>query len=314
MTRLHCPACHCTSIIKRGKRKGTYRDDQLYYCKDCGKRFVNRPVTYRKYPMSVVFCALNYYNLGYSLEKTRRQVSRDYRITIARSTIYAWIKEFQTLCPIASQRDAFAGQDDPLFMKHFDHDNLKYEFQYHRYKLGVLARDAFPRLCQYITRFEQGCPDVFFEVGERCSHPRVSVDISVKGKNNLACTMAAFAVQAARTNLQRHKVVERFILINDTATVACELPVWYWEKNIDAGITGHIDMVQVRNNRVYVLDYKPDAALDKKAGKQLYHYATALSLRTGIPLRSIRCAWFDEQVYFEYNPASVKVVSDTSTK
>jgi len=66
-------------------------------------------------------------------------------------------------------------------------------------------------------------------------------------------------------------------------------------------------MIQVRNNLVYLVDYKPNAAKDKKAPNQLYHYAKALSYRTKIPLDKIRCAWFDEESYFEYEPASAKV-------
>jgi len=76
---------------------------------------------------------------------------------------------------------------------------------------------------------------------------------------------------------------------------------------MDAGITGHIDMVQVRNDLVYILDYKPDAAKDKKAPWQLYHYACALSFRTKVPLTAMRCAWFDEESYYEYNPSEANV-------
>ena len=60
---------------------------------------------------------------------------------------------------------------------------------------------------------------------------------------------------------------------------------------------------------VYVLDYKPDASKDKKAPWQLYHYASALSFRTKVPLNNMRCAWFDEDSYFEYSPAEAKVTA-----
>ena len=53
--------------------------------------------------------------------------------------------------------------------------------------------------------------------------------------------MAGFAVKAARDNYQRHTMVEQFMLVNDKATVACEIPVWYWEKNIDNGIRVNLD-------------------------------------------------------------------------
>ena len=125
-------------------------------------------------------------------------------------------------------------------------------------------------------------------------------------RKNLACDLAGFAVNAARTNHQRHKVVETFMLVNDTATVACEIPVWYWEKRVGDGITGHIDLLQIRNDMVYILDYKPKASKEKKATGQLYHYALALSFCTQIPLNRIRCAWFDKDDYFEFAPAQLK--------
>jgi len=62
------------------------------------------------------------------------------------------------------------------------------------------------------------------------------------------------------------------MLINDIVTIACEVPVWLWEKNLDAGIFGHIDILQVRNDQVYILDYKPDAAheVEQKVASRLY--------------------------------------------
>ena len=194
-----------------------------------------------------------------------------------------------------------------MFTKRFEHENLDYVFMYHKYKLDVLVRKQFPGLMRYITRFEKGCPDVFFEVGERCSKPSFETTAKFRKSKNLACKMAGFAVQGAKDNRERHKMVENFMLINDKATIACEIPVWYWNKKLDVGITGHIDILQVRNNLVYILDYKPDASKDKKAPWQLYHYASALSFRTKIPLENLRCAWFDENVYYEYSPAQADV-------
>ena len=115
--------------------------------------------------------------------------------------------------------------------------------------------------------------------------------------------MAAFAISARRNNRERHNLVEKFMLVNDTATIACEVPVWYWEKSIDSGITGHIDLLQVRGGNVVILDYKPGARADRKAAQQLYHYAVALSFRAKVDFENIRCAWFDENNYYEYDPS-----------
>ena len=101
------------------------------------------------------------------------------------------------------------------------------------------------------------------------------------------------------------------MLINDTATVACEVPIWPWEKNLGVGVSGHIDLLQIRWGRIYVLDFKPMAAWEneQRVASQLYLYASGLSFRTGIPLKVFRCAWFDENDYYEFSPVEVEVIS-----
>ena len=305
---MKCLWCKSRNVIKKGKRKTRYKLEQVYYCKTCRKRFVDRYLKHRMYPTRVIYHALNYYNLGFTLDETSRLVNKKYKVKTVKSTVYSWVNEFQGLCPISTVRDSFSSYGDVLFIKRFEHENLDYEFMYHKYKLDVLVRKRFPGLAAYITRFEKGCPDVFFEVGERCSQPSFEAEAEVVRKtSNLACRVTGFAVQATEDNRERHKLVERFMIINDKATVACEIPVWYWEKRMDTGFTGHIDVLQVRNDLVYVLDYKPGASKDKKAPWQLYHYARALSFRTKIPLEAMRCAWFDENVYYEYNPSWANV-------
>jgi hypothetical protein len=173
---------------------------------------------------------------------------------------------------------------------------------YHKFKL-ISYGNKYPGLIDYIKGFEKGCPDLFFEIGKRCSQPLFKVDIKPARKKNLACNMAGFAIKTARDNRDRHNMVETFMLINDKATVACEIPVWYWEKSVDSGITGHIDILQIRGGKVFILDYKPNASKEKKAVQQLYHYAVALGFRTKVPFEKIMCAWFDENDYYEYCPA-----------
>ena len=75
------------------------------------------------------------------------------------------------------------------------------------------------------------------------------------------------------------------------------------------GVSGHIDILQIRQGRIYILDFKPNAAQEneQRVVSQLYLYALGLSFRTGIPLRMFRCAWFDEKVYYEFDPAEAKV-------
>ena len=121
-------------------------------------------------------------------------------------------------------------------------------------------------------------------------------------------------MELAKTNRERHQAIEDFFLINDSATVASEIPVYLTPKearsagiSIPKTLTGHIDILQVRSNRIHILDYKPEAESDKRAPQQLTLYALALGKRTQIPLKSITCAYFDENGYFQFTPTYLSI-------
>jgi len=90
------------------------------------------------------------------------------------------------------------------------------------------------------------------------------------------------------------------MLRNDSTTIAAEVPV-YLNYNNEI-ITGHIDFLQLRFNKIHILDYKPEAEKEKQAQSQVYLYARALSEITKIPLTNFVCAYFDENNYFEFSP------------
>lgn len=91
------------------------------------------------------------------------------------------------------------------------------------------------------------------------------------------------------------------MLKNDTATIAAEIPV-YIKKNHQT-ITGHIDILQIRYNKLHILDFKPEKTSKKEAITQLYHYASALSELTNTPIKNFKCAWFDQNRYYEFYPS-----------
>ena len=59
------------------------------------------------------------------------------------------------------------------------------------------------------------------------------------------------------------------------------------------------------DNAIHLLDYKPAAKKERHAVEQLTFYAPALSRRTKIRLFDFKCAWFDENGYFEFFPLHV---------
>jgi ATP-dependent exoDNAse (exonuclease V) beta subunit len=74
--------------------------------------------------------------------------------------------------------------------------------------------------------------------------------------------------------------------------------------SLDHPLTGHVDFLQIRNGAVHILDYKPDAEVNRPI-EQLTLYALALSRLTGLRLFDFKCAWFNQNVYYEFFPLHV---------
>jgi ATP-dependent exoDNAse (exonuclease V) beta subunit len=139
-------------------------------------------------------------------------------------------------------------------------------------------------------------------------------------KQNVATDTAALILPAVGGNYERHPKLQRFMLANDSTTIAVEVPVWLAQDDIVAlekeygirlhpadterSITGHIDFLQVRNGAVHILDYKLGARTNKPIA-QLTVYALALSRLTGIKMFDIKCAWFNENEYCEFFPRTL---------
>lgn len=301
-----CKYCNSGSLIKKGKVKTKFSEKQIYLCKDCGKKFVETSIPNKTYSARIIYDAVSNYNLHNTMKRAVALTNKKYKTKLSTSTLHGWLKEYKLLTPYLKLRQNFIKNYDAkelLTKKTFEHNGLQYNFKFHNAKLNHICTDEkFSPLKEYLQKLINGCPD-FFGKNKRCSNLKVNVITQTGQKYNLACKMTNFALRAAANNKERHSVIEKFMLLNDTCTIAVEVPVWFWEKTINDGVSGHIDVLQIRNRLVYILDYKPNAKQDRKASGQLYLYARALSLRLNMKFEDFRCAWFDEESYFEFNPS-----------
>jgi len=303
---VRCPDCNGKNIV----RYGWYGSEQIFYCNNCRRKFKNRGLKNKTYSPMVITSNITCYNLGNTLEESAKSVNKRFKIKVSKSSVHSWVKEFSDICTYWKLRPEVVKKykDKIVHAFSFQHSGLTYNFRYHLPKVELLC-NKYPSLIQYLRDMEKRCPSDLFKEDERCSQLLVDVKIKKEGVHNQACKLAGFVLTACTRNIERHEMVENFMLINDSSTIACEIPVWYWEKNLDLGVCGHIDVLQIRQGRIFVLDFKPMADREKesKVASQLYLYARGLSFRTKIPLQSFRCAWFDENKYYEFNPTEIKV-------
>jgi len=177
----------------------------------------------------------------------------------------------------------------------------------------------------FLERVIAECPhNIFKNSDKRASDYKGAFDlkqVKIEPKNNAAIKNARFVLQAIANNKLRHEILQEFMLINDSVTIAVEIPILLskddvlhyqdrlkfnipLELNNKEFITGHIYLIQIRNGMIYIMDYKANAKKVKPV-EQLMIYALALSRLTTLRLYHFKCVWFDDEDYFEFYPLHV---------
>jgi transposase-like protein len=311
-----CPYCgknrHIAKIGHRSTKRGIM---QRYRCNICNKTFTETPLKHAQYPPKIIFFAISSYNLGHTKRQVTEILSKKFNADVPIPTIHSWLKRFQDVCTIAPLRKRYSFKPLSIIKSKKLHHVQVYNFKYHDLKLNLAAK-KFPSLRKYIRDMYESCPnELFKKEGPRCSSLRIEIKPRKIPKANNAPKLANFGTTLARSSKSHHQKVEDFMLINDSATIATEIPVFVHPNeltktqrkiiglDIKRTLTGHIDILQVRFDRIHVLDYKPDTKKDdKRAAEQVFLYTLALSKRTGIPLSEFTCAYFDDKNYFQFSP------------
>jgi len=326
-----CPYCF-GKLIKRGMRKKKFEEIQIYYCKNCDKRLSSQITKNKTYPLKIILDSFSLYNQLNSFKEISESIEEKYGIKITSQIISRWIKEYREYLPFVRMREFVLqkySKKDLIEESKLIHQQI-YDFKFHRAKLDLILNEEFKHfkfkpLKEFLELVSSECPhQIFREKQERASEKKEKFDLTqvkIISKKSLASKFANFVVQAVQNNKMRHEVLEEFMFFNDSVTVAVEIPVLLDSEDINhykfelgfeipfslkdgEYITGHIDLIQVRNGSIYIMDFKPSAKKEKPI-EQLTLYALALSRLTGIRLYHFKCVWFDSKDYFEFFPLHV---------
>ena len=289
-----------------------------------------------------------------------------YNFAIQPSTLSNWLSETTELCRFARMREFALKKFSPkemIITATLAHRQL-YRYRFHRAKCALMIKEEyqhrkFTPLQEFLEMVPGECPHQYFQEGLRASEAPLTfskTQMIVRAKQNYATRLATFVLQSVKERKQRHEALQKFMLANDSVTVATEVPVYITRDDLlhlktqlgfeifsrviptkpeghvegslkDSStplrsarndnnipvveivklpklITGHIDILQIRNGQIHILDYKPRAEKERPI-EQLTLYAMALSRLTGLRLYEFKCAWFDEKDYFEFYPLHV---------
>ena len=192
-----------------------------------------------------------------------------------------------------------------------------YNLRTHGDKLDRLA-GPFPSLISFLEEMHEDCPPEPFFSGPRSSSIHAGpLPVYDQPKTHIRCehTLQGLRVNADRF-AERHEQVQVYMLENDDCTVAMEVPLWinHQEAGVfqalmkaDQCLSGHVDVLAIEDGHVWIWDYKPGADKERWVHVQLSAYALMLSRRTRIPLKKIRCGYFDDRLCRTFVPRQVHI-------
>lgn len=346
-TKTACPYCDSSNFVRRGVRQKKHEAVQLYLCRNeaCGRTFTAERVKGKRFPLQVILEGISYYNLGLTLEQTCHILDEKFKnqdiLPPTPATLASWVEEYKPICRFERMRPYAIKLFPPQKMIEvvtMAHRQL-YRFRYHRAKTLLSMEEfknrRFSALKEYLDNVSSETPHQYFAEGERMSEIRSKfdkTDMIVKSKSNYANKIAEFVLRSVPSNQERHDALQRFMIANDSVTIATEVPVYIRKEDVEHMenvlkfkiindglielkgdkqaqkfpklLTGHIDILQIRNGMVHILDYKPNASKEKPI-EQLTWYALALSRLTGLRLFEFKCAWFDDKDFYEFYPLHV---------
>jgi len=247
-----CPICDGRQIIKRGVRKNSLRQLQIYWCKDCGRYLIPLAgLKGVKYPPRLIARTLCLYNLGCSQQEAAYRIASEHRITVPRRTISHWTAGYRSITTFHRLRDAAVLQFGQAMVRErtLDHQQ-EYQFKVHVAKLALTAntvpQGVSAKVERYLFSVFEDFPDYLFQQHGASDLGRAPLDTpsdsptamrSSKScfetlpfariaKQNLANDLAALGLLLARKSKDRHSSVQDFMLANDSCTIACEVPVY----------------------------------------------------------------------------------------
>lgn len=300
-----CPSCSKPGV-KSGSRKTGHGKTQRLYCRSCERYFSESPLPRRQYSAPTVLETVTAYNLGRTLDETQRHIARRFRAVVPVSTIHSWLGQFASVCTFSRLRKRYSFSEEEVIQSRTFSHRQEYKFKFHRLKTNIMCRKQFPQIRRYLWHIVENCPNKLFQEGSaRCSDGNLpELGLQLVRKDTNAVPLARLGLVLAKHRRGRHEAIQRFMLANDSATIAVEVPVYLYpdeapDLKLADVLTGHIDVLHVRYGKVWILDYKPEAKRETRAKYQLYLYARALSARTRIPLSRFGLAYFDDKDYFE---------------
>jgi len=237
-----CPYCGSKEFVKRGTRQKKKERVQLYICRSCRRTFTQFPAKGKSYSLPVIIDAISYYNLGFSFEQVSQVLKKKQGVDIQPSSVFDWYEQYKGMCSYSRMRPFAAKEFSPynvIEITTLAHRQL-YRFCFHRAKAKLIINETFRHfhlspIVDFLKMVTGECPHQYFQEGLRASEAPLffsKKEMIVRSKENYATKMAEFVLPASPDNKKRHETLQKFMISNDSVTVATEVPVYLTREDL----------------------------------------------------------------------------------
>ncbi|KHO45780.1 MAG: hypothetical protein QS99_C0012G0013 [archaeon GW2011_AR4] len=92
--RPNCPVCNSSKTRKDSVRKTLLCDKQRWFCKACGKRWVNSPIRNIKGDPKTVVTVMDLYMKGVSYRSIADHLKQIYGLEVSHITVMNWVNTY----------------------------------------------------------------------------------------------------------------------------------------------------------------------------------------------------------------------------
>jgi hypothetical protein len=188
-----------------------------------------------------------------------------------------------------------------LFRKMRGDHEMIYEFTCHA---GVLqcsnictneVLNCFPVLRALVIYMERIMMLGYEEQELGCSDCDMLAGLNIEEVQDAETVYMAHRSEYEGQGFRQHAICQDYFLKNDPTIMCYELPVFDNERS------GFIDLIRYKDEKIYIMDFKPNAHKEKfqKVGSQLMNYKKLLQHQLRIPSEAIICQYFDNQNIYQ---------------
>ena len=217
-----------------------------------------------------------------------------------------------------------------IIKKNMFHQRCQYTFKWVKYRHTAIHDDQSRILHQYLTKIAKSqYPKEHFnnnnvqrisqfrlnrlkrgkvaEIGKTLIREgHITETLSIHKLTKIAKHLFAEHVNAQKRK-PSHDDIQTRILEEDQHAIAMEVPVWGEPPVTPEVVTGHIDLLRIIDDTLYVVDYKPENRFMPSVPQVAFY---GLLLQKNLNLKEIKCASFSNTKIWEFQPDILNTIQE----